>query len=344
MIRWGILGCGNVTEVKSGPGFQRAQGSALQAVMRRDAAKAEDYARRHGVPQWHSDADALIHNPKVDAVYIATPVGHHLEYALRVCEAGKPCYVEKPMARNATESRRMMEAFSVAGLPLFVAYYRRALPRFCKARELIAGGELGRITSVTTVFSRPPADTEDQNHLPWRLNAAASGGGYFVDMGCHTLDILDFILGPLQEVCGRATKLAAPGNVEDTVAMLFSVANGAAGTGCWTFAGGVRKDQITITGTRGQLCLSTFGNDPLQLTLRDESPQFFDLPNPEHIQQPLIQSINDELHGNGQCPSSGGSALRTAQVMDSVLSSYYGGREDAFWARPATWPGSVQIA
>src|SRR5438067_1919276 len=113
-IRWGIIGCGDVTEVKSGPGFRKAQDSALVAVMRRDGAKAADYARRHGVPHWYDDADKLVADPEVNAVYVATPPGSHLEYALRVAAAGKPCYVEKPMARSHAECRRMIDAFDAA--------------------------------------------------------------------------------------------------------------------------------------------------------------------------------------------------------------------------------------
>ena len=121
-IRWGIIGCGNVTEVKSGPGFQKAQHSALVAVMRRDGALARDYAERHGVPRWYDDADALIADPDVDAVYVATPPDSHAEYALRVARAGKPVYVEKPMALNHAQCRVMIDACRAAHVPLFVAY------------------------------------------------------------------------------------------------------------------------------------------------------------------------------------------------------------------------------
>src|SRR5688500_4072884 len=102
-IRWGIIGCGDVTEVKSGPGFQKARGSALVAVMRRDRAKAEDFARRHGVPRAYTDAEALIADPDVDAVYIATPPSSHRALALQVAAARKPCLVEKPMAMTHDE-------------------------------------------------------------------------------------------------------------------------------------------------------------------------------------------------------------------------------------------------
>src|SRR5580704_17465581 len=147
-IRWGIIGCGDVTEVKSGPAFQKAAGSELVAVMRRDGAKARDYALRHSVPNWYTDADALIHDPQVNAVYVATPPGWHEHYAMKVLAAGKPCYMEKPMARNASEARRMTDAFLTKGVPLFVAYYRRALPRFLKVKQILASGVLGNLKNA----------------------------------------------------------------------------------------------------------------------------------------------------------------------------------------------------
>ena len=132
-VKWGIIGCGNVCEVKSGPGFYKADHSELIIVMRRDAEKAADFAKRHGVPQSTSNADEVIHHPDVNAVYIATPPSTHCDYALRVAEAGKPCYVEKPMAMNHRECAQMVEAFKAKNLPLYVAYYRRRLPRFHKS-------------------------------------------------------------------------------------------------------------------------------------------------------------------------------------------------------------------
>jgi predicted dehydrogenase len=337
-IRWGIVGCGNVCEVKSGPGFQKAEGSRLVAVMRRDAAKAEDFARRHGVPRWYGDADALIRDPEVDAVYVATPVGTHGAYALKVCAAGKPCYVEKPMARSHEECRRMVEAFREAGLPLFVAYYRRGLPRFLKAKELVEAGRLGRLTGVAYRYAEPRHRHVKPDALEWRLVASESGGGIFMDLGSHALDILDFLVGPLEDASGRAANLASPYDVEDAVAMQFRTADGALGTASWNFASAARSDRIEISGTDGRVSLSVFEAEPVRLETA-EGVEEFDLPNPPHVQQPLIQTIVDELRGRGTCPSTGQSAARTARVMDTVLAGYYGSRTGEFWARPETWPG-----
>jgi predicted dehydrogenase len=337
-IRWGIIGCGNVCEVKSGPAFAKVPDSELVAVMRRDAGKARDYAQRHGVPKWYDDADKLIHDPDVDAVYVATPVGTHCEYALRICRAGKPAYIEKPMARNHSECVHMVDAFERAGLPLFVAYYRRALPRFLKARELIRSGQLGQLTGLTYRFASPSHQRTEAANLPWRLVAAESGGGLFMDLGSHTLDILDFLVGPLQEVSGCAANLGGLYDVEDAVAMHFRSTCGGLGTASWNFASGIREDVIEITGTLGRLTMSCFDNEPVSLQIAS-CTESFDLPNPPHIQQPLIHTIVDALHKRGACESTGVSAARTALVMDTVLEGYYGSRADGFWDRPETWPG-----
>jgi 1,5-anhydro-D-fructose reductase (1,5-anhydro-D-mannitol-forming) len=336
-IRWGIIGCGDVTERKSGPAFKKVENSSLVAVMRRDGSRAADYARRHGVPKWYDDAEKLINDPEVDAVYVATPPGDHLHYALRVCAARKPAYVEKPMARNYAECQRMVDAFAAARVPLFVAYYRRALPRFLKARQLVYLGELGRVTGVSYRFAGP-MHLIDPKILPWRVVAERSGGGHVLDLGCHTLDILDFILGPLGQVRGLAANVASPYAVEDSVIMRFCTDSGALGTAQWNFAAAVGADEIVISGAKAELRMSTFGDEPIELHKAD-TVERFDLPNPEHIQQPLIKTIVDELSGNGRCESTGISAARTSAVMDAALVSYYGTRDDGFWDKPADWPG-----
>lgn len=119
LIRWGIIGCGNVTEVKSGPAYQKTEGFEVVAVMRRDAAKAEDYAKRHGISKYYTNADDLINDPKIDAVYIATPPDVHKYYGLKVATAGKICCIEKPLAPNYQDSLTIAEAFATKKIPPF---------------------------------------------------------------------------------------------------------------------------------------------------------------------------------------------------------------------------------
>jgi len=316
-VRWGIIGCGDVTEVKSGPGFQKARDSRLVAVMRRDAGLAADYARRHGVPRCYSDADALVSDPEVDAVYVATPVGTHLEHALRACRAGKPAYVEKPMARNHAECLRMIEAFRDAGLPLYVAYYRRALPRFLKVKELIDSGALGLVTSVACGFYAPRHREVDPVHLPWRLSAEHAGGGLAMDLASHALDTIDFLVGPLEEVNGTAANLASPHAVEDSVTISFR-AGRVPGVGIWNFASSESQDLLLITGSEALVQLSVFGNEPVRL-VRGGGVTELALPNPQHVQQPLIQTAVDDLLGRGTCPSRGARQPRARPRARLVL-------------------------
>ncbi|MEP7287388.1 MAG: Gfo/Idh/MocA family oxidoreductase [Chloroflexota bacterium] len=320
-IRWGMIGAGDVTEVKSGPGFQKAEHSALVAVMRRNGELARDYAERHHVPKWYDDADALINDPEVDAVYIATPPYAHKAYTLRCAEAGKPVYVEKPMALNFAECQAMVEACHAANVPLFVAYYRRMLPRFLKIRELIDSEAIGAVLTVNVRLYRPAEPFVDGN-LPWRVIPEQSGGGIFVDMGSHMLDFLDYVLGPYRTVSGIAANRGGSYPAEDSVSACFEFESGYQGVGQWCFTSFQDFDLTEIVGTHGKLAFSTFDAAPFTLTTA-QGVQQFDIPNPPHVQQPLIQSIVDQLNGQGGCPSTGDSAARTASVTDQILAAYY---------------------
>lgn len=317
-IRWGMIGCGDVTEVKSGPGFQKAEGSQLVMVMRRDGQLAADYARRHGVPRWTTDADALIADPEVDAVYIATPPSTHKDYALRCAAAGKPAYVEKPMALSHAECLEMVEVFQRAGVPLFVAYYRRALPRFLKVKELIEAGAIGEPRFVTITLHRPPQASDIDPAQNWRVDPAVAGGGYFVDLAAHQLDFLDHLFGPVVEARGFAANQAGLYAAEDAVSGSFRFANGVLGGGIWCFSSFDARDLIRIVGSRGRIEFSSFNENPITLATA-EGVQSWELTNPPHVQQPLIQNVVDTLLGRATPISTGESAARASWVMDRLL-------------------------
>ena len=256
-IRWGIIGCGNVTEVKSGPGFQQARGSQLVAVMRRDGTLAKDYALRHGVPRWYTEAQQLIDDPEVDAIYIATPPKMHYPYTIAAAKAGKPVYVEKPMAINTAEGLEMIAACQSNGVPLFVAYYRRALPRFVKVKELVENGAIGSLRFVQISLTQPP-QLPLTDELPWRLRPEIAGGGLFVDLASHTFDFLDFVLGPIINVRGFARNQTGTYQVEDIISAAFEFENGVLGAGIWCFNSFDTKDEIILVGSNGRITLSTF--------------------------------------------------------------------------------------
>jgi predicted dehydrogenase len=318
-VRWGIIGVGDVTERKSGPAFQRAERSELVAVMRRNGDLAADYARRHHVAHWYDDADELINDPEVDAVYVATPPDSHREYAVRVARAGKPVYVEKPMARTARECEDMIAACDEAGVGLFVAYYRRAMPRFATVKELLESGRIGQLRSVSIRNERRAQGAADSGG--WRTDPQVSGGGHFVDLGSHILDLLDWLLGPVTQAAGVAANRGRRYPAEDLVTGVFSFRSGVEGVGVWNYDSFRDQDQIEITGTAGALRFSCFAEEPLQL-LTARGVERIEAPYPETVQLPLIQTVVDALTGHGESPSTGHSAIRTARVIDDLLGDY----------------------
>jgi predicted dehydrogenase len=318
-IRWGMIGCGNVTEVKSGPAFQKADGSSLVAVMRRNGELARDYAKRHGVPRWYDDANALINDPEVDAVYIATPPDSHKRYTLLCAQAGKAAYVEKPMALNDAECKEMVEACRTAKVPLFVAYYRRALPAFLKIKELIDSGAIGDIRTVNIRLSQPLLpDAQLAGILPWRVQPEIAGGGLFVDLASHMLDFLDYALGPIKAVQGFSSNQAGKYPAEDIVTATFLFESGAHGTGTWCFSTPDAQDKTEIIGSKGSIPYPTFSEEPVILETAGGT-EAFSFVNPLHIQQPLIQMVVDALLEKGNCPSTGETGARTSWVMEQML-------------------------
>jgi predicted dehydrogenase len=318
-IRWGMIGCGDVAEVKSGPGFYKARNSTLVAVMRRNGALAADFARRHNVPRWHDDANAIIEADDIDAVYVATLPDTHRDYTLRCAAAGKAVYVEKPMALELAHCVEMVEGCRAHRVPVWVAYYRRALPRFVAVRDLIDAGEIGdvRIVTVRQMQRMPSRDDAASRALAWRADPRQGGGLFFEGVG-HALDILDFMLGPIAEVRAFAGNQAGMQANEDAVVASFRFASAVYGTGTWCFATDEQNEYVEVSGSRGALRFSVTRAVPIRI-VSSKSTREWPIADPPHVQQPLIQSIVDEMNGEGSCPSSGESALRTARVLDAIM-------------------------
>lgn len=319
-IKWGIIGCGNVCEKKSGPAFYKIENSELVAVMRRDEELVKSFATRHHVAKYYTNADELIADADVNAVYIATPPSSHKEYAIKALNAGKSVYVEKPMALNYSECLEMIETAGRNKQKLFVAFYRRALPYFLKVKELLDNKLIGDILTVELRHFRTPSQSDIQQKENWRLNEAVAGGGYFYDLAPHSIDILDFLLGEISEAKGFTANRGGYYQVEDTVSAIFKFRSGVLGTGQWCFVSSEEsvEDSIKITGTKGVLQFSTFAFSPIEL-IRPHGKELFSQAQPEHIQQPLIQTIVNDLKGKGECPSTGITAARTSRIIDMIF-------------------------
>jgi len=323
-IRWGIIGVGDVTERKSGGAFSGAPHSRLVAVMRRNADKARAFAERHGVPKWYDDADALIADPDVDVVYVSTPPDSHKEYALKVIAAGKPVLCEKPMARNFAECREMIAAADAAGVPLWVAYYRRAMPRFVEIKRLVDTGAIGDLLAVSICTYRRPVmergGTPPALYWPY-TPGPTGGGGRWVEAGCHQIDLVDFYGGPVKEVHGFARNLRDIYPSPDTVSVSFSFESGLVGSGIWAYTSGSEVDEMELVGSKGRITFAV--SSPTPFTLQDgDGVHVHDIGYPEWPHQPLIESVVAELRGEGTCPSTGSTAARASWFADEVLKSY----------------------
>jgi len=324
-VRWGIIGAGDVCEVKSGPAFQQISHSRLVAVMRRDAEKAQDFAQRHRVPKWYTNATELIQDPDINAIYIATPPDSHASYTIEALQQGKPVYVEKPMARTYEECEKMLRVARETNIPLFVAYYRRYLPYFLNVKDWINRGQIGDIRLVNIKLYRSPKQTDfDPIRHNWRIKPEISGGGYFVDLGAHQIDLLDFVLGKIRTVNSHVSNQGGLYEAEDIVSASFYFESGIIGTGIWCFTAdeGQEKDEIEIVGSKGRITFPCFRLAPLHME-NEQGIHEKIISHPKHIQQPLIEHIVRYLRGKGSLPTTGEVSARTNHIMSEILKAYY---------------------
>lgn len=316
-IRWGIIGCGDVTERKSGPAYQKTEGFQLTAVMRRDGDKAADYAKRHNVPNYYTDADALINDPEIDAVYIATPPDTHKYYGLKVAAAGKPCCIEKPMAPTYEECVAITNAFAEKELPLFVAYYRRSLPRFKQLKEWIENGKIGETRHISWHLCKPASEVDLSGEYNWRTDSQIATGGYFDDLASHGLDLFTWLSGNIKEVNGISLNQQGYYSAKDAIAASWLHESGVTGTGSWNFGSSLREDKVAIYGSKGKIEFSVFEEQPIKL-INEQGTIELTIEHPENIQLYHVQNMREHLIGNAQHPSTGLTASHTNWVMDRI--------------------------
>ncbi|MBQ9668151.1 MAG: Gfo/Idh/MocA family oxidoreductase [Prevotella sp.] len=325
ILKWGFIGCGDVVERKSGPAFQMIDGSTVVAVMSRTAEKARSYAERHGISRWYTDAQQLIDDPEVNAVYVATPPSSHATFAIMAMKAGKPVYVEKPLAATYDDCARINHVSEQTGVPCFVAYYRRYLPYFRRVKEIIDGGVVGEVVNVQIRFAVPPRqlDYAHPERLPWRLQPEISGGGYFYDLAPHQIDLLQWMFGVILEAKGICANRAHLYTAEDSVSAVFRFESGVPGSGSWCFVGheSAEADRILVIGERGSLSFSVFNYSPIVLHV-SEGTERIEVENPDYVQYPIVKSVCEHLQGLGVCDCTSVSATPTNWVLDRILGKY----------------------
>lgn len=321
-IGWGFIGCGEVTEKKSGPAFNEVPGSHVVAVMSRNAEKAESYAKRHNIEKWYTDPLELINDPEINAIYIATPPSSHATFAIMAMKAGKPVYIEKPLAASYEDCARINRISELTGVPCFVAYYRRYLPYFQKVKQIIQSGAIGTPANVQIRFSVPPRDLDYKSNgsLPWRLQPDIAGGGYFYDLAPHQLDLIQDIFGVITRAHGYCSNMAKLYKAEDTISACFYFENGLPGSGSWCFVGhqSAKEDRIEVIGEKGMLSFSVYNYSPIQL-VTSEGRSSIVVPNPPYVQLPIIRSVIEHLQGIGICECTSVSATPVNWVMDRIL-------------------------
>ena len=320
-VHWGIIGCGDVCEVKSGPAFSKVPHSTLTAVMRRNGDKARDFAQRQHVDTWYDQAEALISDPNVNAIYIATPPSSHEAYAIRAMKAGKPVYIEKPVTLNAASCQRMIQASLENEVPVSCAHYRRQLPLFKEVKKLLAENALGKIKWIdVTLLQSPDNNVIAKTEENWRILPEISGGGLFHDLAPHQLDILYWLFGTPTEVSGKSMNQDQHYAAPDICTLQALFEKQIYFQGIWAFNVSRHDvtDQCTIYGEKGSLSFPFF-SAPLLSIETDERKESLQFDNPPHIQQPFIEQVVRYFRGESTNPCSLEEALVTLQMMDATL-------------------------
>ena len=318
-INWGIIGCGDVTELKSAPAFDKVNNSCLVAVMRRDAGKAKDYAQRHGVPLWYKDADQLIGNPDVNTIYIATPPDSHEQYTEAAINAGKAVYVEKPMSLNAASALRMLQKAEEENVKLVVAHYRNVQPMFIKIKEMLHQHTIGKIKEVQLNYFTKPLSILEMA-LPkqaWRINPAISGGGLFHDLAPHQLGLMLYFLGKVKQAKGTSSNCSNMYAADDTVNGKIIFENDVEFSGHWNFNAlpDAETDECIISGTKGNIKFSVFGRQQITLSI-DGKETLFSFEPLLHVQQPMIEKVVQYFLDKAPNPCPAGEGYEVMKLMD----------------------------
>lgn len=318
-IRWGIIGCGDVTEMKSGPAFNKVSNSSLVAVMRRDGAKAKDYAARHGVKKWYDDAEKLIQDDEVNAVYIATPPDSHEAYAIAAMNAGKPVYIEKPMTLNFESANRLSKLAQEKNIKISIAHYRRGQPLFNKVKQLLAEKIIGETLFARLEFYKKPLNPSSLTipKVAWRINPEMSGGGLFHDMAPHQLDLMYWFFGDIEKASGYSKNQGGIYNADDIVSGNILFKSGVIFNGLWCFnvAKENESDLCEIEGTKGKIRFPIFEHKKIEVIVNGKTENILFEPL-QHVQLPLIQKIVNYFLGKGPNPSSAEDGAKVMWLLD----------------------------
>jgi predicted dehydrogenase len=289
-IRWGLIGCGDISERRIAPALSDLTMCDLVAINRARFELAEAFAKKFGAGKWYATWQELIRDDEIDAVYIAVPVFLHAEISIAAAEHGKHVLCEKPMAMNVNECDRMIEACRANGVRLGVAYYRYFYPLFNRIRQIMQSGEIGKpvLIQVNAFENFNPKPGEPRY---WLMQKDKAGGGPMFDFGCHRIEVLLHLFGPVSDVEGFRDNVLFHREVEDTAVAFFRFQSGSLSVLTVSLASMERRDTLDIFGSEGSIHVPVMNAGSMTVKTRVGERTETHPPH-KNIHQPLIEDFN----------------------------------------------------
>lgn len=329
-INWGTIGFGNVIKNNyNGLPFNTKQ-STLYGFTQRDKKLALNNQKKYNIPKFYNSIIDLLSDSKINAIYICTPPGLHFDIGKLCCDYKKPTYIEKPLCRNYQEVKSLVDYFKENNIPLWVAHYKRILPKFQKIKSLIESNTIGTITNITFSLERPYNENLLKHN--WLYKPELSGGGRFFDTAPHVIDLLVYFFGNFELIHGFATSNSIHYRVEDTVSFIFKTSSNIIGCANFNFISNARKDLMTLYGTLGKISFSIDGGGKIELDLQNKT-EIFEFSEPLIYEKNMVESINTEILTNTYNTQicHGSNAIETYRIIDLILNDFYKGRDREFW-------------
>jgi predicted dehydrogenase len=316
-VGWGLIGCGDIAAKRVAAALRDSPNSALVAVARARAELAAQFAKEHGARRSHADWRDLLRDDEVDAVYLATPVALHVEQAIAAAEAGKHVLCEKPMALEVKDCARMIDAARDNHVRLGLAYYRHHYPVIARMREILASGEIGQPVIAQAQAFEPFNPTPDHPRA-WLLRKSASGGGPMADFGCHRIEVLLDLLGPVKETRGFPSNVRFKDReVEDTCVAHLGFESGAQAMITVTHAARERRDTVEIIATEGSVNVPVL-NDGLLRVITRESVREEQHPPHANLHQPLVEDFVAAVRAGRESAVPGETGLEVQRVLADI--------------------------
>ncbi len=315
-LRWGLIGCGDISRKRVAPALREISECELVAVNRARADQAEGFAKEFGADRWYADWRELLADGEIDAVYIATPVYLHAEQTVAAAEAGKHVLCEKPMAMNTAECDRMIAACEINGVKLCVAYYRHFYPVVHRAKEIIASGEIGKpVIAQINAFERFNPQPGEPRY--WFVKKEMSGGGPMMDFGCHRIEVLMNIFGPIKSTTSVVGNVLFDREVEDTAVTVFEFEKGLRGVLTVTHAAFESQDTLDIFCSEGSIHIPALNRGEMRIKTaagdRAESH-----PPRSNIHQPLIEDFTRAVLDDRAPKVGGGIGREVARIEEEI--------------------------